>query len=98
MLTTYQITDMVYHDYQWEAYTDHNRPRVIMDFDHAELNRSQGYEMLFFMNSLLRTWGWDDYPLPVYQHLEKIIRIEVPARAKTYSVITRWIETHYNKL
>ncbi len=98
MLSTYKKSDMVYTDYKWQAYADHDNPKIIGGTDHSELNRSEGYEMLYFINSLGRSWGWDNYPLASYQHLETIIRTEVPSSTRTHSGIKGWIEANYKNV
>jgi len=98
MLTSYKRADMVYEDYKWVASADHDNPKIIGGTDHAELNRSEGYEMLYFISSLARTWGWDGYPKGSYQHLERIIRKEVPSSTRTHSGIKDWIASHYKNI
>lgn len=39
---------MVYNGYKWEAWADHDNPEFIGAQEHSELNRSEGYEMLYF--------------------------------------------------
>jgi hypothetical protein len=98
MLTPYKKSDMVYTDYKWQARADHDNPKIIGGTDHAELNRSEGYEMLYFINSLARTWNWASYPLASYQHLERIIRNEVPSSTRTHSGIRNWIASKYTNI
>jgi hypothetical protein len=40
------------------AQADHDNPKIIHGTDHTELNRTEGYEMLYFINSLARSWDW----------------------------------------
>jgi len=98
MLTPYKKGDMVYGDYKWQARADHDNPKIIKGIDHSELNRSEGYEMLYFISSLGKTWGWDGYQLASYQHLEKIIRSEVPSSIRTHSGIKDWISSKYSQV
>jgi hypothetical protein len=86
---------MVYADYKWTAEADHDNPRVIVADDHTELNRSEGNEVLYFINSLAVTWGWQNSSLSSFQSLEKIIRKEVPFIMHTYAQIKSWIEEKY---
>ena len=88
---------MVFKDYKWEAKADHDNPKIIGGTDHAELNRTEGYEMLYFINSLAKTWGWDD-SLSSRQKLEKVIRTEVPHSIRTHSKIKAWLEANYKKM
>ncbi len=98
MLSTYKKKDMEYTDYKWQAYADHDNPKIVGGNDHAQLNRSEGYEMLYFINSLGRTWNWDGYPLASYQHLERIIRNEVPSSTRTHTGIKDWIVSKYDSI
>jgi hypothetical protein len=94
----YTKSQMVYDDYKWVAKADHDNPKIIGGTDHSELNRTEGYEMLYFINSLAKTWGWNDVGLASYQHLERIIRTEVPSSTRTHGGIKLWIESHYDKV
>lgn len=94
----YKASDMVYRDYKWFAKADHDNPKIIGGTDHAELNRTEGYEMLYFINSLEISWGWKNTPLSSYQHLERIIRGEVPSNIRTHSGIKTWIESQHKSI
>jgi len=83
----YTSQNMYYNDFKWTARADHDNPKIIGGTDHAELNRTEGYEMLYFIKSLAKTWGWaDNSPIASYQHLERIIRTEVPSNIRTHFV------------
>jgi len=95
----YQKSQMVYQDYKWQARADHDNPQIIGAQDHSELNRTEGYEMLYFMNNLAKTWNWNgNNLLSSFQHLERIIKEEVPSNIRTHSEIKSWISGHYDKL
>jgi len=93
----YTKNQMVYQDYKWSARADHDNPKIIGGTDHAELNRTEGYEMLYFMNSLAKTWKWND-SLTSYQNLEKIIRQKVPSNIRTHGGIMNWIASNYTQI
>jgi hypothetical protein len=93
----YTKGNMVYNDYKWSARADHDNPKIIGGTDHSELNRTEGYEMLYFINSIAKTWGWNDSLLS-YQSLEKIIRDSVPSNIRTHTGIKNWISGHYDKI
>ena len=95
---TYTKNDMVYDDYKWVARADHDNPKIIAGTDHSELNRSEGYEMLYFINSLAHTWGWKNVVISSYQHLERIIRTEVPSTTRTHGGIKDWIAAKYSSI
>jgi hypothetical protein len=40
---------------------DHDNPKIIGGNDHTELNRTEGYEMLYFIRSLSKTFGWAEH-------------------------------------
>jgi hypothetical protein len=64
----YTKDQMVYKDYKWSARADHDNPKIIGGTDHAELNRTEGYEMLYFINSLAKTWGTCDKGRSTVKH------------------------------
>jgi hypothetical protein len=93
----YQRSQMVYDDYKWTAAADHDNPKFIGAQEKAMLNRSEGYEMLYFINSLALTWNWND-SLNSYRNLERIIRTEVPSDIRTHGGIRSWIESHHQRI
>lgn len=94
----YTRGNMVFGDYKWTARADHDNPKIIGGTDHAQLNRTEGYEMLYFINSLARTWNWQNTAVDSYQHLERIIRQEVPSSIRTHTGIKDWISAHYRSI
>lgn len=95
---SYTKANMVYQDYKWNARADHDNPKIISGTDAAELNRTEGYEMLYFINSLARTWNWKSDAISSYQHLERIIRDIVPSNIRTHSGIKKWIAHYYTHI
>ncbi len=95
---SYTKSQMAYQDYKWTAGADHDNPKIIDGQEHSELNRSEGYEMLYFINSLAKTWNWKESSTSSFQHLEKIIRTEVPSSIRTHTKIKEWIQEHYSKI
>jgi hypothetical protein len=93
----YTKDKMVYKDYKWSPRADHDNPKIILGTDHAELNRSEGYEMLYFINSVAKTWNWKSI-LNSYQNLERVIREQVPSHIRTHGSIKSWIEQNYPRL
>ncbi|MDQ0636866.1 hypothetical protein QF042_000431 [Pedobacter sp. W3I1] len=49
--------------------------------------------ILWFINSLAKTWNWANGSPASYQHLERIIRTEVPDSVRTHFEIKEWIAT-----
>lgn len=93
----YQKSQMVYSDYKWTAKADHDNPKFIAAQEAAMLNRQEGYEMLYFINSLALTWKWND-SLAACQNLECIIREKVPSNIRTHRGIKTWIAENYKEI
>lgn len=93
---SYKKSDMFYQNYKWTARADHDNPKIIGGTDHAQLNREEGYEMLYFINSLAKSWGWKSSTVTTYQNVEKIIKTIVPSNIRTHSGIKNWIEANYD--
>ncbi|HEY4196253.1 MAG TPA: hypothetical protein VGM63_12005 [Mucilaginibacter sp.] len=94
----YKQSEMIYSDYKWTARADHDNPKIIGGQDHSELNRTEGYEMLYFINSLAKTWNWTEPFTSSAQKLEKIIRTEVPASIRTHYGIKEWIASKHKTI
>ncbi len=90
--------DLFYTDYRWNSGAQYKHARIIIDTDHTELHRTEGYEMLHFITSLAKTWNWPDTSLKPCQRLERIIREAVPATIKTHAGIKEWIASNYARL
>lgn len=88
-------SDMVYTDYKWTAKADFDNPKIIGGNDHSELNRTEGYEMLYYIRSLAKTWNWKDDAIKACQKLEKTIRSIVPDTIRTHIEIKTWIEHNF---
>ncbi len=88
---------MVYSDYKWTAKADHDNPKFIGAQEAAMLNREEGYEMLYFINSLALTLKWNDSLLS-RQKLEQIIREKVPSNIRTHGGIKIWIAENYKEI
>lgn len=86
---------MVFTDYKWTAQADLDNPKIVGGNDHSELNRTEGYEMIYYIRSLGRSWGWKDDAIGACKKLEKTIRQKVPANIRTHSGIKTWIEYNF---
>lgn len=92
---TYTRSQMLKHDYKWTARADNDNPRVLNGKEHSELNRKEGYEVLWFINSLVKTWQLMP-TITNYRKLEYIIRDEVPPHIHKHGQIKNWIEQNCN--
>lgn len=98
MYNSFTAADLLYKDYKWNAKADHDNPKVITGKEHTSLNRTEGYEMLYFIRSLAKTWNWTTFPKSSGQNLERIIRTEVPKNIETHHEIMNWISEHYKQI
>jgi len=91
-----EISQLLFKDYKTTAKADHDNPKIIGGQEHSELNRTEAYEMKYFINSLAKTWNWPaNAPTSSYQRLEKIIKTEVPSNIRTHTKIKEWIAAKY---
>ena len=91
----FKKSDMVYSDYSWKASSNLDDPKVISGNDYNELNRSEGYEMIYFIRSLAKSWEWKDDAIRACQKLEKTIRTRVPSNIQRHGDIKSWIEANF---
>jgi hypothetical protein len=60
-----------------------------------ELNRTEGYEVLGFINRFGEN-HWSQTPsLAIYHKIEKMIRYNVPSNIRTHKGITDWIVSNW---
>ena len=93
-------SDMLYDNgnyYKWTAKADHDNPYYIKGTDYSELNRTEGYEVLYFINHLGSKF-WTSPNLVDYQKIEKIIRYDVPSNIRTHKKIESWIVENWSKV
>ena len=86
---------MVYFDYKWTARSDNDDPDFKNHQESAELNRTEGYEMIDFIDYLAYKWNWADDNVASRQKLEKTIRTKVPSSIRTHKDIREWIEANH---
>ena len=95
----YTKGDMLYDDgsyYKWQAKADHDNPYYIKGTDHSELNRTEGYEILYYINHLSKIL-WKSHPGKVAcQKMEKMIRYDVPKDIRTHKKIQDWIVANWS--
>jgi len=94
----YKKVDMGFFDYNWNTTSNNADPKLINGNDGVELNRKEGFEMLHYINSLAKTWGWQTDNQSSFRHLERIIRNEVPENIRTHFDILNWIENNYTNV
>lgn len=67
--------------YKWSAQADHDNPYYRHGADYSEINKTEGYEVLYFLNHI-GAKHWNGTPsLATYQKMEYILRYYVPAKS-----------------
>jgi len=95
---SYTELDMVYHDYKRTAKADHDNPYYKHGQEGSELNRTELYEMLYFINHLGKIWKWAGNVKSSYQKIERLIRTKVPSNVRTHKSIRHWLETNWSSI
>ena len=88
---SYQKQNMVYNDYDWSTKYGKNDPKIKGEPDETVFCRTEGQEMLYFINRCARKWGWS-HDILAMQRLEKIIRETVPATIHSQIEVYKWIQ------
>jgi hypothetical protein len=94
---SYVESEMVYHDYKNTARADHDDPYYTKGQEHSELNRTELYEILYYINHLGKIWNWTGNPTSSYQKIERMIRMQVPSSIRTHKAIQVWLQNNWDK-
>ena len=99
----YKKTEMLYKEenyYKWKAEADHDDPTFRGATDRLELNRTEGYEVLYFINHFgKKHWTASNPPsVNCYQKIEKMIRHAVPSKIQSHDKIADWIAENWEKV
>ncbi len=85
--------------YKWTANADHDNPYYKGGKDHRELNRTEGYEVQYFIEHTVGKITWSGTPsVADCRKIEKMIRHDVPSDLKKRELIYDWIRTNYSKV
>jgi hypothetical protein len=88
-------TDMYYKDYKWSARNENDDPRVRGGLDHTANDKTEGYEVLYFVNACARDWGWSNPSTTDYQKIERMLRI-VPGHLRQQAEKKAWIAANWS--
>lgn len=108
-MAAFTKADMLYDDgvyYKWKAGDDHDNPYYTGGKDHAELNRTEGYEVLYFINHLEQKWTWTETTsgkaatagIASLQKIERMIRYSVPGHIHKREDIAAWILNNWKNV
>lgn len=97
---SYLQSQMLYDDgkhYKWTAKADEDNPYYTKGTDYSQLNRTEGYEVLYFINHIGKK-HWTNTPAntSTCNKIERMIRYSVPPEIRTHKKITDWIITNWN--
>lgn len=91
----YTRSQMLYN-YKWDAKDASDNPYYTKGTDYSEINKSEGYEVLFFINHLAgKFWPNQIIQLASYQKIEKILMNHVPAKS-THKGAEVFIRNNWN--
>lgn len=94
---TYTSLQMLYKNYKWQARAAVDNPYYIKGTDYSEINKSEGYEVLYFLNHLGKTLNWTNEPdLADYQKMERILINHVPSKS-THKRAEEFIVNNWDK-
>lgn len=92
---------MLYDDgeyYKWAAADANDDPNYLKGTEYSELNRTEGYEVIGFINRLGdKYWTNQAANTKTYQKIEKMIRYDVPVEIKDHTEIGKWIVSNWNQ-
>jgi len=82
------------YDYKWEAKAASDNPYYTKGTDHSEINKSEGYEVLYFLNHIGKKC-WNSEPsTTTYQKMERILIKHVPPKSTHKKaedfIVTNW--------
>jgi len=74
-MALFNKADMQFENYQWTAYPNDN-PRLTGKPDSPRFNRHEGYEVLYLINALAKSWEFKK--ISSCLKIEKMIREKLP--------------------
>ncbi len=98
---TFQKSQMLYDDgeyYKWTAKAAHDNPYYTKGIDHSELNSTEGYEVLYFINHFCDKHINKPINLSTYQYVERLIKEKIPPTLKTHKKVADWIIQYLGQL
>ncbi|WP_376967594.1 hypothetical protein ABNQ39_36005 (plasmid) [Azospirillum sp. A26] len=87
-------TNLIYKDYNWKAKDDKDNPKITGFPDNALLNRSEGYEVLDFINRFAAKH--DLKQVASGQKVERFIHDHLPSNVRSHKNVHDWIVANWN--
>lgn len=92
----YERSQMIYNDYKWQAEAAHDNPYYSKGTDYSVINKSEGYEVLYFLNHIGQKCWKNETNVATYNKMERVLREHVPARS-THKMAEDFIVNNWNK-
>jgi hypothetical protein len=92
---TYGKATTYYKDYIWTTKYNSDDPKITGNPDNVVLSRTEGWEMVYFINKLADLWKWEEDNLTSRWKLEVTIRNKVPSSIRSRKGIREWIEANW---
>lgn len=85
--------DLGYKDYSWTTYNGDD-PHITGEPDSTLLNRKEGYEVLYFINTYAKKHFFTQFSQ--FRKIEIMIRANVPSDIRSQKEIFEWIRKNWN--
>lgn len=98
---SYQRSQMLYDNgsyYKWSAAADKDDPLHIQGNDYREMDKTQGYEVLPFINRLVDSTPGFLPTLTTYHKIEKMIRYDIPPNVRSHADKRAWIIDNWHRV
>lgn len=92
-MALYNRSDMIFQNYSWTTYGSDN-PKITGIPDSTFLNRTEGYEILYFISKLMEIWGL--HSIKHGNKMEEMIRKKVPGNLHSQNHIMEWINSNWD--
>ena len=81
------------YSYSWTASKEHDNARITGFPDNYLLDRTEGYEVLPFINRYMTAKGWVNEA--TFQGIEHSIRVNLPGNVRGHRTIKDWLELNF---
>ena len=83
-------------DYFWTSKDGRNNPYYVDGRHHSDLNRSEGHEVLYFINHYAKINGWSGTYLKDFHKLEQMLN-NCPKNIRTHARVEAWIKENWSE-
>lgn len=90
-------SEMYFKDYRWDARSENDDPRVRRQPDSTLVDRTEGYEVLYFVNSCAYSWWNEPINIQSFQKIERLLR-RAPSNLRSHGNLKTWIVNNWTLL